>query len=149
MIDGVFLLFTHTTLLVVFLLVPLYLYYKDRDKLSSYAVSLVFVVAVVYGLKYIFMVPRPEAAAIEVLTPRFPSGHTALIFTPPLFFRRWRCRLLFLLYGLIVAYTRLHFNVHVPIDLVTSVAIALVVSSFCLWKKDNLDRTVGYLRERF
>ncbi|MFP4117198.1 MAG: phosphatase PAP2 family protein [Candidatus Aenigmatarchaeota archaeon] len=149
MIDGLLLITTYTARFVAFFLVPLYLYYRDREKLYPYISSLFFVLVVTYGLKYGLNVPRPEGALIDVVTPRFPSGHTSIAFTPLLFFPSWKGRSLILAYGGLVAYTRIHFNVHVPVDLAASIIIALFVSYLCLSKKDYINRKLGSFLKDF
>lgn len=142
MIEQFFFLSTNTVRIVVFLLVPIILYYRDRERLPSYLVSLFFVLVITYSLKYGLNVPRPEGAALDIITPRFPSGHTSLAFTPLLFFRSWKSKAVLLVYGVVVAYSRLYFNLHVPIDIAASVGIALCISFVSLKKK-------GYIRRKF
>ncbi len=149
MIEEFFLFTTHSARIVAFILVPLYLYLKDRDRLFPYLTSLFFVLLITYGLKYGLGVPRPEGALLEVVTPRFPSGHTSFVFTPILFFRSWKGKTLLLFYGAVVAYTRIYFQVHVPLDLAASMVIALTVSFVCLSRKEDINRKLGAFLEKF
>ncbi|MFW5945629.1 MAG: phosphatase PAP2 family protein [Candidatus Natronoplasma sp.] len=137
------------TWVVVFLFVPVLLYYKDRKRFPTYLVSLVSVLIITYSLKYGFGVPRPEDAALEVITPRFPSGHTAMAFTPILFFKSWKYRLPLLGYAMIVAYSRIYFDLHVPIDIVVSVIIAFSISLFFLRYEENINQKFSDFSERF
>ncbi len=124
---------------MVFLIVPVYLYYKDRKKFPTYLVSLISVLIITYSLKYRFSISRPEDAAWEMTTPRFPSGYTAMAFIPILFFKSWKYRLPLLGYAIIVAYSRLYFNLHVPIDIVVIIGIAIFIPLIFLRFEDSIN----------
>lgn len=149
MIEEFFLISTHSARLVVFLLVPGALYYKNKKRVPVYLLSLLFVLLITYGLKYGFNIPRPDSAVLDVVTPRFPSGHTSIAFTPVLFFGQWRERIPLLVYAALVAYSRLFFNVHVPIDIIVSVGISLSVSVICLNKEDYINRKLRWFMDSF
>ncbi len=145
MIEELFLILTHSVQVVVFLAIPTYLFIKDRRRLVLYLTALFCVLLVTYGLKYATGIERPEDSAWEKVTPRFPSGHTSLAFTPLLFFKLWKQRAPLLLYASVVAYTRIHFNLHVPVDILASVVIAISVSAMVLRYKDLVLENLRWL----
>ncbi len=147
MIKGFFLISTNIIRVVVFLIVPVFLYYKNKERLPTYLLSLLFVLSITYGLKYGLGIPRPETAAWEVVTPRFPSGHTSMAFTPILFFKFWRYKILLLTYGFIIAYSRLYFNLHVPVDIVASIVIGISIPLLFLRFEDRINQKISSLTE--
>jgi len=149
MVEKLFLISTYIVRILVFLIVPLLLYYKNKKRLPIYFVSLAFVLVITYGLKYGFGIPRPEDAAWGMVTPRFPSGHTSMAFTPILFFKSWKYRLPLLGYAIIVAYSRLYFNLHVPLDIIVSVAIAFFITFFFLSFEESIDQKFSDLYDKF
>ncbi len=151
MIESIFFVLTEATRVVVFVLIPALFFfkYKDRRRLLSYIFSLVAVLIITYSLKYAFSVPRPPGALIQTMTPRFPSGHTAMAFAPLLFLRTWKERSALLIYALIVAYTRLFFNVHLPVDLFVSFLISVSTSYIVLAKEETVVETIQKIAHRF
>lgn len=137
MLEEIFFVSTHTVRIVTFAVVPIYLFYKDRERLPTYILSLMVILLVTYGLKYGVGAPRPEAAAWEMITPRFPSGHTSLAFAPVLFIGPWKYKLPLIIYAFVVAYSRIFFDLHIPLDIATSIVIALSISALALkWEKE-------------
>jgi len=145
MMEELFLISTKIVLVLVFLIVPILLYYRDKKRLTTYLISISFVLAITYGLKYAFAIPRPEEAAWEMVTPRFPSGHTSMAFTPILFFKSLRYKIPLLAYALVVAYSRLYFNLHVIIDIIVSVGIAFLISLFFLRFEKGINQKLNAL----
>jgi len=148
MSEQIFLITTYIVWVIVFLIVPLLLYCRNRNRLPTYFISLAFVLLITYGLKYGLGIPRPEDAAWEMVTPRFPSGHTSMAFTPILFFKSLKYKLSLSLYGIMVAYLRIHFNLHVPVDILVSVSIAVFTSLFFLGFEKNIIQKLSPLIKR-
>ncbi len=138
MIEEIFLISTNIVRLIVFLVVPIILYFKDEKRLVTYLISLAFVLIIIYGLKYGLGIPRPEEAAFDVMTPRFPSGHTSLAFLPILFFKSWRYRFPLLIYAIFVAYLRIHLDLHVFIDIFASIFITISIAVLFLRFKEEV-----------
>ncbi len=118
---------SYLTHLVPIVGVPLYLYQKNGKSTTKYLLSLILVLSITFFLKYFFHIPRPENALVEVMSPRFPSGHTAVSFLMVGYFKNRRYRVLFLIYALLVSYSRIYFGVHKYIDLFVGAMIGFFV----------------------
>lgn len=137
MLDSFFIYISlFTSILVV--LVPFLILRKDRRRFLVYIFSLGLTVFVVYAIKYTVGIPRPESGLIEKASPRFPSGHTAISIVPVVFFKEIKIRIPFLLFSILVSYSRLHLNVHLFIDLVFGAVVGLVIPILVLINEDKI-----------
>lgn len=116
-----------TTPFLVLIFLPLYIYSKTDRDVSTYILGVGMAFTFVYILKFLFQVPRPEGALVETFSPRFPSAHAALGFAPLGFFQKTGYRVMFLLYGLTVSYSRVYLKVHRPVDVVVGGIIGFLV----------------------
>ncbi len=127
----------------------LFIYFIKKDKNYLYTVInaalLIGLTAIVTGTTKHFVARlRPYEVDQLIATPfidsggfSFPSGHTTEVFT--LFFaiffflnnRYWH--FIFLLWALLIAYTRMAFGVHYPLDIIGGICVSLIV--VWLWQK--------------
>lgn len=138
MLERFFIVVSKITPSAVLFIVPILLYTKNKKRLLPYFLSLGISLGIVMTLKYLFYIPRPENALIEVTTPRFPSNHAAISFLLVGFFKKLKYRLPLLLFALISAYSRLYLHVHTLIDLVVGALIGFCVPYLVLLKEDRL-----------
>ena len=132
---------------LIFLLVVLYWINKNKWYLYvavNAAILTGLTALITGGLKISIERLRPYKVVEQIKTPiiesggfSFPSGHTTEVFT--IFFtvffmvkNKW-LRLLFLSWAVLIAYTRMAFGVHFPIDILGGVTVALL--SVLLWLK--------------
>jgi membrane protein YqaA with SNARE-associated domain/membrane-associated phospholipid phosphatase len=108
---------------------------KNRNfgiKLIS-ALFLAFIIA--FSLKYLVNEPRPYLVLDNVHLlcnegnePSFPSGHTTLAFTlaTSLLFYSKKLGILFLIWAILVAYSRVYVGVHYPFDVLAGIVIGIL-----------------------
>ncbi|WP_369750789.1 phosphatase PAP2 family protein [Methanocaldococcus sp. FS406-22] len=105
---------------------------KFGIKLIS-ALCLAFIIA--FSLKYLVNEPRPYLVLDNVHLlcnegnePSFPSGHTTLAFTlaTSLLFYSKKLGILFLIWAILVAYSRIYVGVHYPFDVLAGVVIGIL-----------------------
>jgi len=136
----------HATIIsfsLLFLLVLVYFYNKKQIYLyAALNAALVngITALITGGLKILIERPRPYKLDELILTPlidsggySFPSGHTtevfALFFTVSFLLKNKFFSFLFLVWALLIAYTRMAFGVHYPLDILGGIA----VSAFTVW----------------
>lgn len=149
MLHEFFIFVSHLTPFLVVIAVPLYLHYRDERDAATYLLSLGVALALTYSLKYILQIPRPEDAMIDATSPRFPSGHATLSFLLVGYFRQLKYRVPFLVYALIVTYSRLYLNVHRPVDLVAGALIGFTVPALILYYEDRFHEFVDGISGQF
>jgi len=122
-------LFSDSIIYLSVLLIPLYLWNKDRKILFLYGISLLCGVVIVYLMKILIAVPRPELALIPIPpTSSFPSMHALLGLIPAgFFFYIKKYRIPLTVYGILIAYSRIMLGVHYWHDILVGSTIG-----FCL-----------------
>ena len=98
------------------------------------------------SLKFLTRRPRPYEVQEQILTPiiesggySFPSGHTTEVFALAtavfLLFRNPFLRGLVLLWAILIAYTRIAFGVHYPLDVLGGIVLGSLTAY--LWLKSQ------------
>ncbi|MCD6367743.1 MAG: phosphatase PAP2 family protein [Candidatus Aenigmarchaeota archaeon] len=136
-------MFTDLVLYLTFLIFPLYLWDKKEKRiLPYYFIFLFLTIVITYLLKGIFNVHRPPDAIIHLSSNAFPSTHSALAFFLLGFFyykKRWRIPLL--LYGILVACSRVYLRVHYVADVIVGAIIGFSIPyllyNYMLKKEEN------------
>lgn len=133
-------LFSDSIIYLSTLLIPLHLWGKDRKELFIYVFCLASIFLVVYSIKIITGVPRPSIALVPLpSTSSFPSLHAALGLMPAgFFFCIKKYRLPFLVYGILIAYSRVLLGVHYWIDIVVGAILGFVIPYILCIKKDEI-----------
>ncbi|AIJ06145.1 lipoprotein B [Methanocaldococcus bathoardescens] len=108
---------------------------KNR-KFGIKLISILFLaVIILFSLKYLINEPRPylvlenvHLLCYEGNEPSFPSGHTTLAFTlaTSLLYYSRKIGLLFLIWAIFVAYSRVYVGVHYPFDVLAGIIIGIV-----------------------
>ncbi|ACV25249.1 phosphatase PAP2 family protein [Methanocaldococcus fervens] len=115
-------------------IVSIILFLKNR----KFWVKLIFILflafVIAYSLKYLIHEPRPyfvldniHLLCYEGNEPSFPSGHTTLAFalsTALLFYSR-KIGAIFLIWAILVAYSRVYVGVHYPFDVFAGAVIGI------------------------
>jgi len=123
---------------LLFILVLVYFYTKKKIYLYAAfnAVVINGITALITGgLKIIIERLRPYEIDEQILTPlidsggySFPSGHTtevfALFFIIAFLFRNHFFTWLFLVWAILIAYTRMAFGVHYPLDIIGGILVS-------------------------
>ncbi|MCK4634701.1 MAG: phosphatase PAP2 family protein [Candidatus Aenigmarchaeota archaeon] len=138
-------LFSDSIIYLSILFIPFYLWGNDRKKLLLYVICISINLGVVYFLKTIIAVPRPPFALISIpSTPSFPSMHASLGMLPAgFFFYNRKYRVLLLIYGILIAYSRVLLGVHYWIDIVVGASIGFVVPILIFYRKEKIYRVFG------
>lgn len=118
-------LFSDSIIYLSVLLIPLYLWNKDRKILFLYCLSLLSGIFIVYLMKITIAVPRPEFGLITIpSTPSFPSMHALLGLIPAgFFFYIKKYRIPLIAYGILIAYSRILLGVHYWPDILAGASI--------------------------
>ena len=135
----------------VFVLATL-LFMKKRSKLSLLWLSFFSALAITGILKYTVLRPRPHlvlgvVALITKDSPAFPSGHTTSAFSVvPLIFKNFRyMKCIWLIFALLVAYSRVYIGIHYLSDVLGGVIIGLFFGDLYLYleKKYKLTKHIN------
>ena len=104
---------------------------KDRNKIKKIAIALILALIVGYALKNIYNVERPceiIPAKIECPTDSsFPSLHAILAFTLMISLLDRKRYILYLIFALFVAFTRIYLGVHTFVDIAASLALSAII----------------------
>ncbi|XRP96646.1 phosphatase PAP2 family protein [Methanocaldococcus sp. 16A] len=108
-------------------------------KNRKFGIKLIFVLflaaVIAFSLKYLINEPRPylvlenvHLLCYEGYEPSFPSGHTTLAFTlaTTLLHLSRKIGLLFLIWAILVAYSRVYVGVHYPFDIFAGIIIGIL-----------------------
>ncbi len=121
-------LFSDSIIYLSVLLIPLYLWGKDKKMFFLYIAIMAVNLFIVYILKISISVPRPSNSLIPLPpTPSFPSMHASLGMMPAGFFfniKKYRATLVF--YGVLIAYSRVLLGVHYWVDILVGAAIGFL-----------------------
>ena len=138
---------TYISFILLFLLVFVYFFNKKQIYLyvalnAAIVNGITFLITTV--LKIIIERPRPYKIDKLIDTPlinsggfSFPSGHTTEVFT--LFFivslllKNNFFSTIFLIWALLIAYTRMAFGVHYPFDILGGITVSFIIS--LIWIK--------------
>ena len=129
------LFFTDSILYLTMLIIPLYLWGEDKEELMLYLLILFLTGGLVYLLKFIFAVPRPPNAIVQLSSNAFPSTHAALGFFPLGFFfhkKKWRIPLF--VYAVLITYSRVYLRVHYLSDVLVGALIGFLFP-FIIYQK--------------
>ncbi len=133
-------LFSDSIIYLSVLLIPLHLWGKDRKELFIYVLCLASMLFVVYSLKIITGIPRPSFALVPMPSMQsFPSLHAALGLMPAgFFFCAKKYRLPLLVYGLMIAYSRVLLGVHYWVDIVVGAVLGFAIPYIFSCKKEEI-----------
>ena len=134
-------------------LVLAFLWLKRDKKLAlNFVIAFILTNAIVYGLKFLFQIPRPsQALPTPFYDTSFPSGHSARAFLYMTFLsQKFDKYFLYVSYFLaaLVAISRVQSGEHTVLDVVVGSAIGFGVSlvfvqySDKIYKKLNLSKIV-------
>lgn len=141
---------------VYFAVVVLAFLWLKRDKKLSLSFILAFILtsAIVYGLKFLFQVPRPGAP--EPLSPAapfydtsFPSGHSARAFLYFAFLSQKFDKFFFYMsyiLAALVAISRVVSGAHTIVDVVAGSAIGIAVSYLFIKYQEIIFKKLGLSR---
>lgn len=146
-LDHLFLLVTDTAKpIVILILILLFIIgmLKKNNKLKITSIqvlcALIVVTIVVVALKHFIDRPRPFVTypwlwhAVTKTNPSFPSGHAAVTFALAtilsLNYRKKYIVILFFLWAVIVAYSRLDLGMHYPSDVLAGTVIGIASAWF-------------------
>ena len=117
---------------------------KDRNFGKRVLIALTLAFLVAFSLKYIINEPRPylvlkniHLLSYEGYEPSFPSGHTTLAFTIStlLYSYSKKIGLIFLIWAILVGYSRVYVGVHYPFDVLAGIIIGVVCGYLAVNKK--------------
>jgi membrane-associated phospholipid phosphatase len=133
-------LFSDSIIYLSALIIPLHLWGKDRKELFLYVLCLSSALTVVYFLKLLTAVPRPSFALVSLPPmPSFPSMHAALGLIPAGFFfyiKKYRVSLL--VYGFLIAYSRVLLGVHYWVDIAVGAVLGFAIPFILFYKRDEI-----------
>ncbi|MCD6477711.1 MAG: phosphatase PAP2 family protein [Candidatus Aenigmarchaeota archaeon] len=125
-------LVTDSIVYLVALIIPLYLWSKNKREFLLYFFALSIDLILVYILKITINVPRPQNSLIPLPhSPSFPSTHASLGFFPLGFFfykKKWRVPLL--IYGSLISYSRVYLGVHYWLDIVVGAPVGFFIGLY-------------------
>lgn len=118
--------------LLIWLLIAAFLYIFKGKSDAVYYLSLLFIIwLVVYWIKLLFMVPRPETGRILVDAAgySFPSIHTALAFGTASFLHpvSGKSSYLFWIFAIMMGISRIVVGVHYPSDVIAGAIAGIVL----------------------
>jgi undecaprenyl-diphosphatase len=99
----------------------------------------------VYFLKISIGVPRPSFALVPIpTTPSFPSMHASLGLLPAgFYFYNKKYRLVLLIYGTLIAYSRVLLGVHYWLDIFVGAFIGLCIPIIVYYNKKKIYNFLG------
>ncbi|XRO76933.1 phosphatase PAP2 family protein [Methanocaldococcus sp. 10A] len=122
-------------------------------KNRKFGIKLIFVLflaaVIAFSLKYLINEPRPylvlenvHLLCYEGYEPSFPSGHTTLAFTlaTSLLYYSRKIGLLFLIWAILVAYSRVYVGVHYPFDIFAGIIIGILCGYIIKIDKSKLKK---------
>jgi len=137
--------------LFIWLLIAAFLYIFKGKNYAAYYLSLLLVIwLVVYGMKSLFMVPRPETGRILVDAAgySFPSSHTALAFGTATFLHpvSGKSSYLFWVFAIMMGISRVAVGVHYPSDVVAGAITGIILGYAALLLYPAFVRKVNQFR---
>ncbi|XRO75232.1 phosphatase PAP2 family protein [Methanocaldococcus sp. 28A] len=128
-------------------------------KNRKFGIKLIFVLflatVIAFSLKYLINEPRPylvlgnvHLLCYEGYESSFPSGHTTLAFTLAtsfLYYSR-KIGLLFLIWAILVAYSRVYVGVHYPFDIIAGMIIGVLCGFLIKIDKSKVRKFINKLR---
>jgi len=137
--------------LFIWLLIAAFLYIFKGKNYTAYYLSLLLVIwLVVYGMKSLFMVPRPETGRIlvDAVGYSFPSGHTALAFGTATFLHpvSGKSSYLFWVFAIMMGISRVAVGVHYPSDVVAGAITGIILGYAALLLYPAFVRKVNQFR---
>lgn len=120
-------LLSNPLIFTVVVLAVIFLAERRSDKQKKIVVALALAAVAGLALKSIYAVPRICAGELNCPTDyAFPSGHSVVAFTLMIAFLDKKEYPIFLVFGLFVAFTRLHLGVHSFEDVAAALPVALL-----------------------
>jgi undecaprenyl-diphosphatase len=118
--------------LFMWLLIAAFLYiFKGKTCAVYYLTLLLIIWLVVYGMKLLFMVPRPETGRILVDAAgySFPSSHTALAFGTATFLHSvsGKSSYFFWIFAIMMGISRIVVGVHYPSDVIAGAIAGIIL----------------------
>ena len=134
--------FSDSIIYLSLLLIPLHLWGKDKKMFFLYFLIVTINMLSVYFLKILISAPRPTSSLIPLPpTPSFPSMHASLGMIPAgFYFHNEKYRFVLILYGILIAYSRVLLGVHYVIDIIVGALIGFTLPIFLSYKKDFILR---------
>ncbi|MEO2117549.1 MAG: phosphatase PAP2 family protein [Methanocaldococcus sp.] len=134
LLDTIMLIISKTTYLLV-IIASIITLIKNR-RFGVKLISILFLAFIItFSLKYLINEPRPylildnvHLLCNEGNEPSFPSGHTTLAFTlaTSLLFYSKKLGVLFLIWAIFVAYSRVYVGVHYPFDVLAGIVVGII-----------------------
>lgn len=118
--------------LFIWLLIAAFLYIFKGKSYAVYYLSLLLIIwLLVYGMKSLFMVPRPETGRIlvDAVGYSFPSSHTALAFVTASFLHpvSGKSSYFFWIFAIMMGISRIVVGVHYPSDVVAGAITGIIL----------------------
>lgn len=150
-IFNFFMFITNSIIYVSFLIVPSFLFLKKRKALLPYLTGFSITFVIIYLIKFLFNVPRPEQASIILTTPSFPSAHAGISFYLVSFFFMWfyesgdaksekiikflKYETPLFFYAVLICFSRIYLDVHYWTDVIVGALIGIITGYFIYKKK--------------
>ena len=152
---NVFMIWTSysgTWLMVLFIMTSLFLWNeKKRFWILPLWLSLGLTALITYGVKLIFIRERPFEVLqitplVEAHRSSFPSGHAAAVFSPLAVLDKEfpRFKWFWLLFSLLVAFSRLYLGVHYLSDVVVGSMLGFTIGLFVVYLWDQRKKMFDY-----
>ncbi|MBW6451323.1 MAG: phosphatase PAP2 family protein [DPANN group archaeon] len=144
--DSFMHLLTESYLILIPLLILYFAYKKDKSVIPL-IVAILLTVSVVTIIKTVVAEPRPCDVLLELYPDgctdtgySFPSRHTAIVFSVlPFFVGNVFYFIVYGLYALFVALTRVYFGLHYPTDIIAGMIFGYLIGYFCIKHKEKID----------
>lgn len=139
-------------ILLFLLFIPFLVSPKKRALLFPLWGSIAVALFAAHAAKNLLLTERPDILALTVETsPRFPSLHTAIMFSviPILATYLKAAHKPWLLLALLIAFSRLYVGVHFLSDIFGGIAIGLASGMFFVWLEEKKDLSKRILKIHF
>ena len=135
-------LFHNEIIFAIALILMIFIGTKSNNKRMKILTALSLALILGFALKFIYNIERPctkiNDKGITCLSSSFPSLHTITVFTLAAAFVRKDRYLVYLLFALFVAFTRIYLGAHRFEEIAASAALApLIYHIVDLWWKDE------------
>ena len=129
-----------TTLFIVLVLISILFLWNEKKKewIPVLLISLAFAWLLSFVLKYSFLRPRPEGIIFEG-DPSFPSMHSASAFAAiPILNREFpKIKWFWILFALLVAFSRLYLGVHYLSDVIFGIILGLAIGDVFVYIEEK------------